>query len=132
QARAAGLRCRMDFPPNLPTWPLTSSARHNLYLACKEAVHNAIKHADPSELRLRLVIEADRLALEISDNGKGLPADMGERAGDGLQNLRERLAALGGTCQIRSAPGEGTLVTFSLPRRVSSKPVSTKQGTCST
>ncbi len=117
QARAAGLRCRMDFPPNLPVWPLTSNARHSLYLACKEAVHNAIKHAEPSELRLRLVIQEDRLLLEISDNGAGLPADMDPKAGDGLQNLRERLATLGGTCQIRSAPGEGTIVTFSLPRR---------------
>jgi len=132
QARAAGLRCRMDFPPNLPAWPLSGSARHNLFLACKEAVHNAIQHADPTELRLRLLVEEDSLTLEISDNGAGLPADVDERAGDGLQNLRERLAALGGTCQIHSAPGQGTVVAFALPRRVSSKPVSTKQGTCPT
>jgi signal transduction histidine kinase/ligand-binding sensor domain-containing protein len=131
QARAAGLRCRLDFPPNLPAWPLTGHARHSLYLACKEAVHNAVKHAHPTELRLRLVIQADGLALDICDNGAGLPADLDEQAGDGFPNLRQRLAALGGTCQIRSAPGEGTTVTLGLPRQVSSEPVSTKQGTCS-
>ena len=131
QARAAGVRCRMDFPPNLPAWSLSGNARHSVFLACKEAVHNAIKHGGPSELRLRLVIEADGLVLEISDNGTGFAAASDERAGDGLYNLRERLAALGGTCQIRSTSGEGTLVTFHLPRQFSNQPMSTKQWTCS-
>jgi len=126
QAQAAGLRCRIDFPPNLPDWPLPGNARHSLFLACKEAVHNAIKHAGPSELRLRLAVREDGLTLDVADNGAGLPAGLGEGAGDGFGNLRERLEALGGACRIRSAPGEGTTVTFHLPRPGSARPVSTK------
>jgi len=110
QARAAGLRCRLDLPSVLPTWPLTGSVRHNLFLASKEALHNAIKHADPDELRLRLVQREDSFDLEISDDGVGLPAAPETMGGDGLVNLRERLAALGGECLIRSAPGQGTVV----------------------
>jgi len=128
-ARAAGVRCRLDFPPKLPDWPLSGHARHSLYLACKEAVHNAIQHASPTELRLRLVVKDEHLELEVADNGTGLPEKLNDQAGDGLQNLRERLVALGGVCRIRTAPRQGTGVTFCVPRRSSALPMSTRQGT---
>ena len=130
QARAAGLRCRLDLPPALPTWPLTGSVRHNLFLASKEAIHNAIKHARPHELRLRLIQGEEAFDLEISDDGVGLPAAPETSGGDGLVNLRERLAALGGECLIRSAPGQGTVVTFHMPQPNPKGTVSTKQATC--
>jgi signal transduction histidine kinase len=130
QARAAGLRCRLDLPPSLPTWPISGATRHNLFLACKEAIHNAIKHAAATQLQFRLTLEEGSFLLEICDNGVGLPAAPPESAGDGLFNLRARLAALSGACEFSSVQGRGTVVGFRLPRPQAAKPVSTKQATC--
>jgi len=126
QARAAGLRCRLDVPLTLPTWPLNGTTRHNLFLACKEAIHNALKHAAATQLRLRLTLQEGSFLLEICDDGVGLPAAPPESAGDGLLNLRERLAASGGACELSSVPGRGTVVGFRLPCPQESKPLSTK------
>jgi signal transduction histidine kinase len=131
QARAAGICCRLDFPPNLPAWLLTGSARHHLCLACKEALHNAVKHARPTEVRVSLAVASDSLALEISDNGDGLPVGLDATEGDGLYNLRQRLQTIGGVCRVRSAPGAGTVVTFCLSRERAASPLSTKEATCS-
>ena len=126
QARAAGLRCRLDVPPTLPTWPINGTTRHNIFLACKEAIHNAIKHAAANQLQLRLTLQEGTFLLEICDDGMGLPAAPSESAGDGLLNMRERLTNLGGACEISSIPGRGTTVGFRLFHPQKSKPVSPK------
>jgi signal transduction histidine kinase len=114
QSRAAGLQCRLDVPPVLPTWPINGTTRHNIFLACKEAIHNAIKHSAAKQLQLRLVIEEESFLLEIRDDGMGLPPAPHESMGDGLLNMRERLINLGGVCEISSIPGGGTVVGFRL------------------
>ena len=126
QARAAGLRCRLDVPPTLPSWPINGTTRHNIFLACKEAIHNATKHSAATQLQLRLDLQAGSFLLEICDNGVGLPAVPPESAGDGLLNMRERLAASGGSCEINSVPGRGTVVGLRLPCPREPKPLSTK------
>ena len=114
QARAAGLRCRLDVPPTLPTWPINGTTRHNIFLACKEAIHNAIKHAAANQLQLRLTLQEGSFLLEICDDGVGLPAAPSESAGNGLLNMRERLTNSGGACELSSVPGRGTTVGFRL------------------
>jgi two-component sensor histidine kinase len=52
--RVARVRCRLDMPVQLTALPLTSETRHNLFLAFKEALHNAVKHAAASEVRVQL------------------------------------------------------------------------------
>jgi signal transduction histidine kinase/ligand-binding sensor domain-containing protein len=126
QARAAGLRCRLDVPPTLPAWPISGATRHNIFLACKEAIHNAIKHAAATQLRLRLTLQEGSFLLEICDDGVGLPPIPPQSAGDGLLNLRERLAASGGACEFSSVPGRGTVVGLRLPCPREPKPLSTK------
>jgi signal transduction histidine kinase len=126
QARAAGLRCRLDVPPILPTWPINGTARHNIFLACKEAINNAIKHAAARQLQLRLTVQEKSFLLEICDDGVGLPASPPASAGDGLVNLRERLAASGGACELSSVPGHGTVVGFRMPCSQDANSLSTK------
>jgi signal transduction histidine kinase/ligand-binding sensor domain-containing protein len=126
QARATGLRCRLDVPPSLPAWPIDGTARHNIYLACKEAIHNAIKHAAATQLQLRLTLQQGSFLLQICDDGVGLPAAPLGFAGDGLLNLSERMAASGGACELNSVPGRGTVVGFRLPCSQEPRPVSTK------
>ncbi|MCW1921198.1 histidine kinase [Luteolibacter arcticus] len=113
-ARTAGLNGRLDIPGDLPDLSLTSAIRHHLYLATKEALHNIVKHAGATEIRLRLIPGAKELKLVIEDNGRGL-ADSDRGEGDGLDNLRKRLDQIGGTCTHRSAPGQGTTVEMLAP-----------------
>ena len=116
----AGLRCRLQFPLELPARPVTAEVRHNLYLALKEALHNVLKHARATEVRVALEPAADGFTLVASDNGCGFDprqaptATAPDRpaAGRGLANMRQRLAEIGGNCTITSAPGEGTQVRF--------------------
>jgi len=120
-----GLRCRLDVPIQLPAWPLFAEVRHNLFLAFKEALNNAVKHANASEARISLSLEASGFSLVVEDNGRGfVPGDHAEEGntppskvgtGNGLKNMKHRLAEVGGRCEIRSVPGLGTKVTFVVP-----------------
>jgi signal transduction histidine kinase len=116
---AANVRCRLDLPVKLPDWPLTAEIRHNVFLAFKEALNNTLKHADATEVRVALRLEPDAFVLTISDNGRGFEtAETGATEADrsptrnGLENLRRRLAGIGGRCEIASTAGVGTQVTF--------------------
>ncbi|MBC8095459.1 MAG: hypothetical protein H7Y43_06580 [Akkermansiaceae bacterium] len=122
--RAAGIRCRLEIPRDLPAWRLTSEARHNLFLAYKEALNNVAKHAAASEVRISLALEGTSLSLLIEDNGHGfyLPDSAGPTSeaepsaeGNGLDNMRRRVQEIGGCFEINSAPGKGTRVKFQLP-----------------
>ena len=103
---AAGMRCRLDLPLQSPVWQLTSDARHNLFLAYKEALNNVAKHSAATEVQIRLTLAATAFELDIADNGcgfdlKNLQAKIG---GNGLANMSQRLREIGGTCDISSVP----------------------------
>ena len=120
----AGFRCRLDLPLQFPEWHLTSEVRHNVFLAFKEALHNAVKHSGASEVLIRLAVKEKTFELVVEDNGRGFsagekeggpPATPGRPAsGNGLENMRRRLLTIGGSCEIHSVPGAGTKVVFSL------------------
>jgi signal transduction histidine kinase/ligand-binding sensor domain-containing protein len=117
---SARIRCRLDIPLRLPPWLLTAETRHDLFLAFKEALNNAVKHSGSAEVRVSLLIEPAGFSLQIEDEGRGFPIEAGEAtlppapgrsaSGHGLGNMRKRLAEIGGRCDIRSSPGEGTTV----------------------
>jgi signal transduction histidine kinase len=111
----AGIRCRFE-ADELPDTPLSSSLRHHLLMITKEALHNVAKHAAATMVQIRLWAENARLVLEIEDDGKGIGASDSHRHGNGLQNIRKRAQATGGTCEIQPAPsGKGTLVRLIIP-----------------
>jgi signal transduction histidine kinase/ligand-binding sensor domain-containing protein len=120
----AEIRCRLDVPLQLPALPVTAEIRHNLFLAFKEALHNIVQHGAAAEVRVKLELEAARLTLRVADDGRGfdIATPPGGRAaigriarGNGLANMRRRLADIGGTCEISSKLGIGTTVAFALP-----------------
>jgi signal transduction histidine kinase/ligand-binding sensor domain-containing protein len=121
---AGDIRCRLDLPLNLPPWPLTAETRHNLFLALKEALNNCLKHSHASEVRLILEMEPDAFILSVADNGRGFDPGQIDAAlagadrfapGNGLANMRQRLGKINGRFEIRSSPGRGTTVVFSVP-----------------
>ncbi|MET9085884.1 sensor histidine kinase [Streptomyces sp. NPDC004237] len=80
----------------------------------QEALANVGKHADARTVRIELRHESGVLALAVIDDGQGFdPATI--RGGYGLLGLRTRATGLGGTCTVRSAPGQGTTVRVELP-----------------
>ncbi len=85
-----------------------------VYFCTLEALQNMAKHARASQATVRLSGSAQGLEFSISDDGAGFPAT-GMRHGSGLQGMSDRLAAHGGTLDIRSQPGRGTTITGWLP-----------------
>jgi signal transduction histidine kinase len=108
----AGIRCRLDLPLELPLWPLTAETRHNVFLAFKEALHNAVKHSGATEVRVALTVNIGVLALLVEDNGRGINPTVANPNGNGLLNMRRRLEQIGGRCEVVSAPGQGVKIKF--------------------
>lgn len=98
------------YPPEIET---------TVYFACSEALQNAAKHA-PTATGVTISVwqdgelEARQLHFEVRDDGSGFDLQT-TPYGTGLSNLRGRLAAVGGTLRIRSAPGQGTVLEGSIP-----------------
>jgi signal transduction histidine kinase/ligand-binding sensor domain-containing protein len=113
--RLAGIRCRLDFPERTPVREVSTEVRHNLFLVVKEALNNIVKHAHATEVWLRADATDDRLRLVIEDNGRGFDRPPEDAWADGLRNMRQRLAEIGGECRIESKTGAGTKILVELP-----------------
>ncbi len=85
-----------------------------VYRIAQELVNNMVKHAGASRGRIEVIREGDRVVVEAQDNGKGFAPDPPGK-GIGLRTIRDRVALLGGTLEIDSTPGAGTIVTVTLP-----------------
>ena len=81
----------------------------------QEAILNSVRHANPSTLTVNLEGDSQHLQLTVADDGLGFPSEVPERDGHfGLTGMRERAAEIGADLTIRSAPGEGTMITVTL------------------
>ena len=96
----------------LPTERLNASAETVGYYVVAEAIANAQKHSDASLVEVRASVSRGTLRVEISDNGAGGAV---ERPGSGLEGLRDRAEAMGGTMQLDSPLGGGTRVVVEIP-----------------
>jgi signal transduction histidine kinase/ligand-binding sensor domain-containing protein len=130
--RAAGIRCRMDFPAAVPATQIDAELRYNLFLALKETLNNIVKHANATEVWLRLTLTAGVFSLVVEDNGHGFDANDDRKAGVsnerlnsglGLPNLRKRLQTIGGHCVMQSSPGKGTRVEMTVLLNGATSPV---------
>ena len=82
--------------------------RHNVFLAVREALNNALKHSKCTEVWVRMKFNNGEAMLEIEDNGCGFNPALLKSGGNGLENLKTRLAECGGQTELNSAPGKGT------------------------
>jgi signal transduction histidine kinase len=98
---------------------LPANIEITLYRVLQEALANVIKHAQATVVRVELTTEAEAVTLEVKDNGRGFSAPPGTWAQGqqhlGLASIEERVLLVGGTCQIRSRPGQGTTVKVVIP-----------------
>jgi signal transduction histidine kinase len=114
----AKLPCRLRVPELPSDVQVASQLRHNVILAVKEAINNIIKHASASEVAFHVAFERDELTISIYDNGNGF--DKANRLmgnGNGLANMKQRLAVVGGRCNIESSAGKGTTILMHVTAR---------------
>jgi signal transduction histidine kinase len=110
-----GLAARCPVPVTVSSAPLatgTSEAETTLFYVCSEAITNAVKHANASQITVAINADPRFLVARVSDDGVG-----GARpSGSGIQGLADRLAARGGRLRVDSPPGAGTTLTAEIPR----------------
>ena len=94
---------------------ISPEAKQTLLRIGHEAITNAVRHASPSAINLQLVYGSNEVRLTISDNGSGFAPRQKRARGLGLLGIQSRAAALGGTLEVRSAPGHGCEVHVLLP-----------------
>jgi len=97
---------------------LPEEVEHNLLRIAQEAVTNALKHAHPGKITVKLLCKDHNLTLRVSDNGCGFePEDAFAGMGGhfGLIGIRERAERIGGELRLESQPGCGTQVEVSVP-----------------
>jgi signal transduction histidine kinase len=108
---------RFSAPPEQETDSITVSfaARRHLILIFKEAVANVARHAGASHVAVTVELERRHLTVSISDDGCGFaPAPDEANGGNGLRNMRSRADEMNGAIDIKTAPGAGTVVKFSV------------------
>jgi signal transduction histidine kinase len=98
---------------------VSGEVRHDLFLAVKEALNNAVRHGGATEIGFGVRLFDNRIEVSIRDNGSGFDPSRPSQ-GCGLSNLRSRLEILGGRCELNSSPGAGTTVSLLLPLPVPS------------
>jgi signal transduction histidine kinase len=85
-----------------------------VYFCCLEALQNTAKYAHATQARICLQMQSGTLRFTVSDDGAGYDTSH-TPLGSGQRNMADRLAALGGRFEVRSAPGRGTTITGHLP-----------------
>jgi two-component system NarL family sensor kinase len=110
-------RLRCDFrSENIPEKSLPPSLQHELLRIAQEAIHNAVRHANPTSIDVSLKWDASNLILKVKDNGSGIPrVSLDKSEGFGLRNMGARASQIGGKLEIQSAAGHGTSVIVTVP-----------------
>jgi len=112
-AQRSGLKLTLE----LNETPTDDGDRLALYRLVQEALTNVLRHAKATQVRVSLTEADGWLQMQIRDDGQGFNPDAVGAGHHGLLGMRYRIESLGGTLQLLSAPGRGTLVLARLPRR---------------
>jgi signal transduction histidine kinase len=103
------VKCDFAAPHDLH-WYFTPEQRRNLFLFLKEALHNVLKHAQATVVRVEVSRSRESLSVLIQDNGCGFDPHQVANAGHGLKSLQSRADELHAAFSVKSAPGDGTLL----------------------
>ena len=115
-----GIECELDMPDQFEPHPISSQARHHLFLAVHEAFTNILKHSSATKARVTMHCVDSHFEIRVEDNGQGFnpvgqSSDAHNSSADGLRNMQQRMESAGGRCRIESAPGQGAKICLVLP-----------------
>lgn len=113
-ANSTGIRFVVDIEEAVLPEP---DAEIHLFRIAQEAISNASRHSNASEIRLTLCRRRDSGVLEVTDNGKGFTLTQSYRGGIGLRTSRDRAQVIGGELSVRSEPLKGTRLSATFPLR---------------
>jgi signal transduction histidine kinase len=119
--QAADLNITFDIRGEFNT--LSPPVRRGMYRICQESLTNIVHHASAHQSRICVDVADGRARIILRDNGRGFEPDIAfaqdfEADHFGIRGMRERAAALGGTCEIYSQPGAGTSILIDIPANV--------------
>jgi signal transduction histidine kinase len=103
--------CIFSMPASIPPREITGEKRRNIFLSVKEALNNVAKHSQSSIVRINVTI-LDRMVIEIQDDGVGIDLEKLRKFGNGLNNMKKRMASINGEFNIENR--QGTRTTFYL------------------
>lgn len=113
-AKSAGISIDFYHSEHVDWDALSSDIKINLYRMIQESLQNAVKHAQCTQIDLRLEADTTEIRARISDNGKGFVVRKGKK-GIGMRNIASRTAKVNGTWAITSEVGKGTVVSLTIP-----------------
>ena len=111
-----GVAVTFDAPPDdeVERIELAPDRKRHLFLAAKEALTNAARHARASTVRVAIAVHGSTMFLSVVDDGRGFaPAEVSE--GRGLSNIERRARALGGRVALEASPGRGVSLKLEVP-----------------
>ena len=111
---------KINFSFNIPSnvnlnRTFSSEEGINIYRIIRESIHNSLKHANPSQIYVKVSQNDRNLQVQVVDNGKGFNMDKVEK-GNGLMNMQKRINEIGGQLHIDSQKNSGTKVSLLLPK----------------
>jgi two-component sensor histidine kinase len=113
--KATSIACVLDVDAEMSARSFDLPLRRTLLLAVKEALNNAAKHSQATEIVLRIHLVAQALVVEVADNGRGFDPTKASPERNGLTNLKQRMNELDGQCRLVSQPGQGCRVELVMP-----------------
>jgi signal transduction histidine kinase len=112
--KRTGIMCAVSVPSE--DLPLTRTQSIALFRIFQEALTNVARHASAQHIKVKLTATPEFVTLQVHDDGRGIQThEIAGLRSLGLLGMRERATRLGGTFNIRGAPGTGTMVTVSIP-----------------
>jgi signal transduction histidine kinase len=112
--KRTGIVCVVDI--SAPDLPLARAQSLAVFRIFQEALTNVARHAGAHDVDIELTATREAVTLQVHDDGRGIQADeIGGMRSLGLLGMRERAKRLGGTFNIQGVPGDGTIVTVSIP-----------------
>jgi signal transduction histidine kinase len=105
----------IQIPESIPDAMVTGPVRRNIFLVVKESLNNISKHASATNVDMQINIEANKMKIILTDNGKGFEMGQTRRFGNGLKNMQSRMTDIKGHFHIESGIQKGTQTMISFP-----------------
>lgn len=112
--RLSEIRCRIDAMSVTSNVTISHEFRHNVSLAVKEVVNNALRHSFATEIKMSIQLDNNQLKITITDNGVGITREP-NKTSLGLDNIAQRMSSIRGKCTIDQHENEGLKITLEAP-----------------
>ncbi len=119
--KTKNISCDFNYNPGVLHLNLSMEKRKNFYLIFKEAINNVLKYSNCKNLEISIQLLNQQIKLIVKDDGQGFDKDQlktlaaRSMSGNGLNNMKRRAEEMGGTGDIQSEPGKGTIVQLQFP-----------------